>query len=165
MPSEEVVKLLQTSERIRPPDVYRSKSYLSDPVTYQEKYAASIRDPASFWDEIADDLIWQRRDKTVIAGEMPDFQFYPGSLINVSENCVDRHAVHPDTKDKIALYFESENGERKSITYQQLHAEVQKFANVLTGLGLAKGGDLCECQLPSGQSAGSESNGRSSTAV
>lgn len=72
-------------------------------------------------------------------GAMPDFSFFPGSYLNVSVNCVDRHALNPLTKNKVALFFEGENGERRAVTYLQLYDDVQRFANVLTSLGLKKG--------------------------
>ncbi|MCL6454444.1 MAG: acetate--CoA ligase [Alicyclobacillus sp.] len=139
MSTEETLKLLASSPKIDPPQTYRAHSYCASADAYLAKYRASIEDPASFWTEIADELVWQHRGDTVISGEMPDFAFFPGSTLNVSENCVDRYAKDPLYRNKVALFFEGENGERRSLTYGQLHREVSKFANVLKSLGLEKG--------------------------
>lgn len=133
------VEFIQKSEEMAPSPSYREKSYLTSDQAYREKYRASIANPEDFWNEVADELTWSRRESTVIEGGLPDFQFFPGSLINVCENCVDRHAKDPHRRNKVAIFFEGENGETRSLTYLQLHRDVQKFANVLTGLGLSKG--------------------------
>ncbi|MDQ0190202.1 acetate--CoA ligase [Alicyclobacillus cycloheptanicus] len=139
MANDAGISLIATSTKIEPPEEYRAKSYLQSYEAYLAKYRRSIDDPAGFWNEVADELAWQSRLSTVIEGHMPDFKFFPGSTINVCENCVDRHAKHPLTRNKVALFFEGENGDRKSVTYQQFYDEVQKFANVLKSFGLQKG--------------------------
>jgi acetyl-CoA synthetase len=133
------ISMVEESVKIDPPKSYVEKSYVQSYEEYLTRYKKSIENPAEFWGDIADELVWQKRLSTVIDGHMPDFKFFPGSAINVSENCVDRHAKNPLTRNKVALFFESENGERKSVTYLQLYDEVQKFANVLQSFGLQKG--------------------------
>ncbi|PWI57027.1 acetate--CoA ligase [Sulfoacidibacillus thermotolerans] len=139
MSPQNEVEFIQKSEKIEPPVAYKRNSYVRSMAEYQEKYKHSIEDPASFWREIADELTWIQRENSVIEGSMPDFSFFPGSKINVCQNCVDRHALDPKRRNKVAIFFEGENGERRSWTYLQLHREVQKFANVLLSLGLSKG--------------------------
>lgn len=139
MPSDETLKLIEGSELIQPSEAYRRESYLSNYEDYLEKYQASIESPADFWNEIASELQWQSRQDTVFQGEMPDFQFFPGSHINVCENCVDRHAANPLTRNKVAIYFEGEDGEKRVLTYAQLQREVGKFSNILKKMGLHKG--------------------------
>lgn len=139
MANESALKMIVDSESILPPRSYTDKSYVSSDAAYQDKYLQSILHPEQFWNEMADELTWQHRGDVVIAGQMPDFSFFPGSYLNVSENCVDRHATDPTTRNKVALFFEGENGERKAVTYLQLYDEVQKFANVLRSIGLQKG--------------------------
>jgi acetyl-CoA synthetase len=135
----ETLQMIEASEQVAPPEAYRSQSFVQSLEDYQRKYQRSIEDPESFWREIADELAWEKREDVVVEGELPDFRFFPGSLINVSVNCVDRHAKDELRRNKVALFFEGENGERRSVTYLQLHREVQKFANVLTSLGLKQG--------------------------
>lgn len=133
------IPLIADSEKITPPESYREKSYVQSYEDYLKLYQRSVHDPAGFWAEIADELTWGQRSTTVIEGDMPNFRFFPGSTINVAENCVDRHAQSPLTRNKVALFFEGENGDRKSLTYLQLSDEVQKFSNVLKSFGLTKG--------------------------
>lgn len=133
------IEFILKSETLLPPLAYAEHSYLTTSEMYNSKYRASIADPEAFWNEIADELTWLHREPTVIAGRMPDFQFFPGSTINVCDNCVDRHAKDPLRRNKVALFFEGENGETRTLTYLQLHRDVQKFANVLRGLGLSRG--------------------------
>ena len=139
METEERISMIKDSVRIDPPAAYREKSYVKSAEDYLAKYQQSIENPTAFWNEIADEMVWQKRLPTVIEGSMPDFQFFPGSAINVAENCVDRYAKNPLTRNKVAIFFEGENGERKAVTYLQLYDEVQKFANVLLTFGLKKG--------------------------
>lgn len=131
--------MIEQSEVIWPPQEYQVKSYVSTYADYLLQYQRSLDDPVLFWQQIADELAWQERNESVLEGEMPDFSFFPGSYLNVSENCVDRHALNPLTRNKVALFFEGENGETRSVTYLQLYNEVQKFSHVLTSLGLRKG--------------------------
>lgn len=133
------VDFIQKSKTFRPPSSYVEQSYITSADMYSEIYRASIEDPVAFWSDIADELDWVHREQTVIEGSLPDFRFFPGSQINVSLNCVDRHANNPLRRNKVAFFFEGENGETRSLTYLQLHRNVQKFANVLHNFGLAKG--------------------------
>ncbi len=139
MSGQDILKLVVESDKFEPPVSYREQSYLSSYENYLEKYQASIDRPTEFWEEIASELVWQKRGSVVIDGDMPDFRFFPGSLINVCENCVDRHAADLNRKNQVALFFEGENGDRRSVTYLQLFREVQKFSNVLLSFGLQKG--------------------------
>lgn len=133
------LKIIEESLELPVPNHYAEKSYLSSRADYEAQYVKSIEDPDSFWISVADELVWQHRSAKVLHGSLPDFSFFPDSFINVSENCVDRHALNPETRNKVALYFVGENGEETSITYLRLYDEVQKFANVLKSLGLNQG--------------------------
>ncbi|MCL6517858.1 MAG: acetate--CoA ligase [Alicyclobacillus sp.] len=131
--------MIAQSRRLGPPAAYRTKSHVPSPEAYHALYRESIEFPERFWNRIADELVWQARGETVIEGDMPDFRFFPGSFINVCENCVDRWAADPHFANKVALFFEGENGERRALTYRQLHGEVQRCANALISLGLQPG--------------------------
>lgn len=103
-----------------------------------EAYLAQARrDPEGYWAEIAGELEWFRPWDRVLEGGFPDFRYFPGGLGNVSVNCVDRHArAHPD---KVAVYWEREDGARETWTYARLLDAVARFANVLKSLGVRKG--------------------------
>jgi acetyl-CoA synthetase len=98
----------------------------------------SLRDPESFWARIADQLVWHKKWDKVLKWDLPFAQWFVGGSLNASENAVDRH-VGSWRKNKAAYLWEGENGERRTITYGELHREVNRFASVLHNFGLRKG--------------------------
>jgi acetyl-CoA synthetase len=83
-------------------------------------------------------LVWHKKWKKVLEWKEPFAKWFIGGQLNASENCLDRHLTGA-RKHKAALIWESEPGEKKTLTYQQLHREVCKFANVLKRNGVRKG--------------------------
>src|SRR6267143_2039900 len=98
----------------------------------------SLRDPESFWARIADQLVWHKKWDKVLKWEPPFAQWFVGGSLNASENAVDRH-LGSWRKNKAAYLWEGENGERRTITYGELHRAVNRFASILHNLGLRKG--------------------------
>src|SRR6266487_3294569 len=98
----------------------------------------SLRDPESFWANIARQLVWHEKWNKVLQWEPPFAQWFVGGMLNASENAADRH-VKSWRKNKAAYLWEGENGERRTITYGELHREVNRLAGVLHNLGLRKG--------------------------
>ncbi len=99
--------------------------------------ARARRNPEAYWAEIAGELEWSRPWDRILEGGFPDFRYFPGGQGNVSVNCVDRHArIHPD---RVAVYWEREDGARETWTYGRLLDSVARFANVLKSLGVGKG--------------------------
>src|SRR6267378_4153801 len=98
----------------------------------------SLRDPESFWAEIASQLVWHKKWDRVLQWDPPFAQWFVGGTLNASENAVDRH-VKSWRKNKAAYLWEGENGERRTITYGELHREVDRLASVFQNLGLRKG--------------------------
>ena len=84
------------------------------------------------------ELHWFKKWDKVLEWNHPWAKWFVGGQINLSYNCLDRH-VQTARKNKAAIIWESEPGEVRTLTYQQLHREVQKFANVLKSLGVKKG--------------------------
>jgi acetyl-CoA synthetase len=114
---------------------------------YQELYRRSIDDPDTFWAHQAEELlVWHKKWNTVLEWEEPFAKWFNGGKLNVSENCLDRH-LYNGRRNKAALIWEGEPGEKKTITYQQLHREVCKLANVLKRNG-AKRGDRIIIYMP-----------------
>jgi acetyl-CoA synthetase len=74
----------------------------------------------------------------VLSWKLPHAKWFLGGQLNVAENCVDRH-LGTARENKAAIIFEGEPGDIRTLTYKQLHREVCRFANVLTGLGVGKG--------------------------
>ncbi len=98
----------------------------------------ALSDPEKFWAEQARGLDWHRQWDRVLDWNPPFARWFSGGLLNASVNCLDRH-VTTETKNKAAIIWESESGESRTLTYFQLYRYVNRFANVLKGLGVQKG--------------------------
>src|SRR5947209_18961498 len=105
---------------------------------YQRMYRESIKRPDKFWSREANELVWQKRWRKVLEWKPPFAQWFIGGKLNVSENCLDRHLT-TSRRNKAAILWEGEPGERRTLTYQQLHREVCRFANVLKRNKIGKG--------------------------
>ncbi len=108
---------------------------------YYQAYARSIEQPEAFWSEVAHTYKWRSQFKRVLSGDFHhiNFKWFEGGHLNLSENCLDRHL--PALADKTALIMEPNNPKEavRKLSFGELHAEVCKFSNVLTGLGIQKG--------------------------
>ncbi|MDH4208581.1 MAG: acetate--CoA ligase, partial [Anaerolineae bacterium] len=113
-----------------------------------KEYEALIKeteeDLEGFWAKQADEYLdWYKKWDTVLSGDAPFWRWFAGSQINASYNCLDRHLT-THRRTKTALLWEGEpEGETRSFTYEQLHQEVCKFANILKSLGISKGDRVC----------------------
>jgi acetyl-CoA synthetase len=121
-----------------PPAEFAAQAHVKSLEEYESLYRRSIQDPESFWAEIARELHWFTPWTRVLDWQPPSARWFVGGKINLCYNCVDRHALS-DKKDKVAILWEGEPGETRTLTYGELYLEVQKFANVLKGLGVRKG--------------------------
>jgi acetyl-CoA synthetase len=102
-------------------------------------YAESVNTPEKFWGRQARELLsWRRPFKKVLSWKLPHAKWFEDGQLNVCENCIDRHLAS-GRANKAAIIFEGEPGDVRTITYRQLHQEVCRMANALTGLGLKKG--------------------------
>src|SRR5947209_8616582 len=126
--------VLLTENRQHPPSPEFSRTAnLNDPKVYEEANA----DPEAFWAKCAEELRWFQKWDTVLEWDAPWAKWFSGGKINASYNCLDRHL---ETRgQKTAIMWEGEFGEEQRYTYEELHREVCKFANVLKGLGLQTG--------------------------
>ncbi|HEY5885674.1 MAG TPA: acetate--CoA ligase [Pyrinomonadaceae bacterium] len=95
-------------------------------------------DPEAFWSSMAEELYWFKKWDTVLKWDPPHAEWFGGGRINISYNCLDRHLA-TSGRDKVALLWEGEPGDQRTLTYQQLHAEVCRFANVLKRQGVQQG--------------------------
>ncbi len=133
--------LLTENRRFPPPPDFAARAVVSDPGVYDE-----AEDFESYWARWAGELDWFRKWDTVLEWNPPHAQWFVGGKLNVCHNCVDRHLEGP-RRDKSALLWEGEPGDRRSFTYLELAREVGRFANVLKGLGVKKG-DRVAIYLP-----------------
>jgi acetyl-CoA synthetase len=101
-------------------------------------YDAAKRDPEGFWASQAEELSWFRHWDRILEWKPPHAKWFVGGELNASVNCLDRH-VATARRNKAALIWEGEPGERRTITYWDLYRDVNKFANVLKKLGVRRG--------------------------
>src|SRR5580692_3502775 len=121
-----------------PPPEFSEKAHIKSLAEYETLYRQSIEDPEAFWAGVAKDLHWFKPWDKVLEWNEPWAKWFVGGKMNLSYNCVDRHALGARAQ-KIALIWEGEPGEVRRLTYAELHAEVQKFASALKELGIHKG--------------------------
>jgi acetyl-CoA synthetase len=110
-------------------------------------HAQAELDPNGFWAAQARTLAWDKPFTTVLDDSHPPFyKWFTDGTLNVSYNCVDRH-VEAGHGNRVAYHWAGEDGEHRAITYAELHRDVQKLANGLMDLGVAKG-DVVGIYLP-----------------
>ncbi|GAL88528.1 acetate--CoA ligase [Jejuia pallidilutea] len=113
---------------------------------YYQVYRKSVRNPETFWEEIAEEhFMWRKKWNNVLSWDFtkPEIKWFEGAKLNITENCIDRHLY--TRGDKTAIIFEPNNPEEEAqhITYRELHERVCKFANVLKDNGVGKGDRVC----------------------
>jgi len=113
---------------------------------YFQVYRKSVRNPESYWEEIAEEhFMWHKRWDNVLSYDFdkPEFKWFEGAQLNITENCIDRHLR--TRGDKTAILFEPNDPKEKAqhITYNELHKRVAKMANVLKAKGIKKGDRVC----------------------
>jgi len=130
----EIDALLQEHRKFPPSKEFRRAAIVSD----RSAYTKASKDYQSFWAAQAKELHWFKKWKTVCRWKPPHAKWFLGGTTNVSYNCIDRHIDGP-RRNKAALVWEGEPGDRRTLTYWDLYVEVQKFANVLKSLGVKRG--------------------------
>jgi len=142
--SQDTIDALLAEDRTFPPSAAFKATAL---VTDTAMYDAAAADDEAYWAALATELIdWSRPWDTVCEWELPDAKWFVGGQLNAAFNCLDRH-VDAGRGERVAILFEGEPGDERRITYAQLLAEVQRFANVLKELGVERG-DRVNIYLP-----------------
>jgi len=143
--SQNIESVLNEARLFPPPPEFSARARIKSLEEYRRLYEESIAQPEAFWGrEAAAELIWRKPWTKVLDWEEPFAKWFTGGELNVSENCLDRHLGTP-TANKAALIWEGEPagtgkpGEERTLTYQQLHHEVCRFANVLKRHGIQRG--------------------------
>jgi acetyl-CoA synthetase len=131
-------------ERFEPPAGFASEALLRDPSVYAEAAA----DPEAWWLRQATELLdWERRpSESLDESEPPFYRWFADGRLNVSANCLDRH-IAAGRGERVAYHWRGEEGEERDVTYAELLAETQRFANALRGRGVGKG-DVVGIYLP-----------------
>jgi len=140
--SPEIEALLNEERSFPPPAAFAAAAVMSDP----DIYARAAKDPEAFWAGFAKELDWIAPWSKVLDWNPPDAKWFVDGKINVSANCLDRHA-RSWRRNKAAFIWEGEPGDRRTLTYFDLYRQVCQFANVLKSLGVTKG-DRVALYLP-----------------
>jgi len=141
------IESLQQEERLFAPSTsFADQAWIKSMAELESLRAEAHDDPENFWARMAEELQWYRKWDKVLDWNPPHAQWFPGGKINISHNCLDRHLL-TWRRNKAALIWEGEPGDVRTLTYQQLHTEVCRFANVLKAAGIEKG-DRVALYLP-----------------
>ena len=145
---DKITSIMREERVFKPPEDLARTAYINSMEQYKDLYSNSISDPEGFWKKQAEEnLEWFSVGDTVIEHDFsrigsikkPYVRFFPGWKLNASYNCVDRH-LNSWKRNKAAIIWQGEEeSEKQTYTYQQLHTEVCKFANVLKKHGVKKG--------------------------
>jgi acetyl-CoA synthetase len=141
-PPAEIADLLQENRSFAPPPEFQSQAI----VRADGVYASAESDPEGFWAGFAQELEWFSKWTTVLDWKPPHAKWFVGGTLNASVNCVDRH-VRGARRNKAAIVWEGEPGDRRTLTYFDLYRQVSQFANVMKSLGI-KRGDRVAIYLP-----------------
>jgi acetyl-CoA synthetase len=140
--SPEIDALLREDRAFPPADAFRDQANVRDAGVYER----AARDPEGFWEGFASELEWSKPWSKVLDWNPPHAKWFVGGRINASVNCLDRH-LRTARRNKAAIIWEGEPGDRRTLTYYDLHREVCQFANVLKSLGITRG-DRVAIYLP-----------------
>ena len=112
---------------------------------YLQAYAKSVKEPEKFWADIAEDFTWRKKWNKVLEWDFhkPDVKWFIGGKMNITENCIDRHL--PERANQTAFLWEPNDPKEpaKKISYQDLHDQVCRVANMLKAHGIKKGDRVC----------------------
>lgn len=112
---------------------------------YLQQYKESVTDPEEFWAEVAQDFVWSKKWNSVLKFDFhkPEVKWFIGAKLNITENCIDRHLPHRANQTAILWESNDPSEPSRSISYQQLHDEVCRVANMLKKHGVKKGDRVC----------------------
>ncbi|MBI3837127.1 MAG: acetate--CoA ligase [Planctomycetia bacterium] len=138
--------VMQESRVFPPPSEFAERAQIGSMAAYEKMWREAAADIERFWGSLAGELHWFRPFEKVLEWHEPDANWFVGGQTNISYNCLDAHLT-TWRKNKAALIWEGEPGDSRTFTYQQLHHEVCKFANVLKKLGVQQG-DVVSIYMP-----------------
>ena len=130
---------LKEKRLFKPSKTFQKQAHISSLAAYEALCRKARKNPQAYWGGLAKELLtWFSPWKKVLSWKPPFSQWFIGGKINVSVNCLDRH-LSTWRRNKAAIVWEGEPGDRRTLTYQELHYEVCRLANALKKLGLKKG--------------------------
>ena len=138
---DKITSLSAEGKMFQPPEKGRDQAWVKSMAEYKQAYARSMDDPEGFWAERAEQLItWDKKWDKVLECDFttPRSNGSQGGKLNISDNCLDRHLTN-GRRNKAAIIWQGEPEEDVRVyTYQMLHTEVCRFANVLKKKGREK---------------------------
>ncbi len=142
--SDDTIEALLLEQRKFPPsEAFKKSAHVVGTHLYDEANA----DYEAFWARQAEELVsWSTPWNTVCEWKSPFSRWFIGGTLNVAYNCLDRH-VEAGRGDKVAIHWEGEPGDTRTITYADLLSEVERFSNALKDLGVERG-DRINIYLP-----------------
>jgi hypothetical protein len=138
--------VMQEARLFPPPAEFAAKSRIKSLAEYEAMWREAAGDIEKFWSSLAGELHWFEPFTKTLEWNEPFAKWFVGGKTNASYNCLDAH-LSTARRNKAAIIWEGEPGEERTLTYQQLHREVCKFATVLKSLGLKKG-DVASLYMP-----------------
>jgi acetyl-CoA synthetase len=131
-------------EKFPPPEDFKKDALVTDESMYEE----ATEDLEGFWSRQAEELIdwFEKPTQTLDESNAPFYKWFADGKLNISYNCLDRH-VEAGNGDRVAFHWRGEEGESRDVTYDELHRDVQRFANALKDRGIGKG-DVVGIYLP-----------------
>ena len=133
--SKKIESHLVEDREFKPEKAFSKLARVSSMAQYRQMHRESLEKPSVFWGREAKELAWQKKWTKVLEGKMPEAKWFPGAKLNITESCLDQHLAGP-RRNKAAIIWEGELGEKRTLTYQQLHREVCQFSNVLEANGI-----------------------------
>lgn len=129
--------LMHENRKFRPKAAFVKQANFNSTARYNQAQA----NPTKFWAQMAGELVWKKKWTKVLEWNAPDARWFVGGKLNVTESCLDRHVNDSNLqrKNKAAIIWEGEPGDRRTLTYYDVYRDVNKFANALKNLGIRRG--------------------------
>ena len=144
--SGQIVNVMKEERLFPPPKEFAAKAHVKSLEQYEKLWKEAAGDIEGFWGKMGHELHWFKPYTKVLEWNEPFAKWFVGGQTNVSYNCLDAHLNTP-RRNKAAIIFEGEPGDVRVYTYEMLHREVCKFANVLKKLGIGRG-DVVTMYMP-----------------
>ena len=139
--NENIGDLLHENRKFKPSALFTKQANAKKSI-----YAHAKKNHVKFWESMAKEVVWKKKWTKALEWKAPDAKWFVGGKLNITETCLDRH-IAEGRRNKAAIIWEGEPGDKKTITYFELYRDVNKFANVLKSLGIKKG-DRVAIYLP-----------------
>jgi acetyl-CoA synthetase len=138
MAQVDIESVLKEERVFEPRAEFSAQAHIKNMQQYEMLYKQAQDDPEGFWASMAKELDWFKPWEKLLEWNPPFAKWFVGGRTNIAHNCLDRHLTTA-RKNKAAIIWEGEPGDERILTYQALHREVCKFANVLKHLGVQTG--------------------------